>query len=265
MHPLLGFKEFEGIEAFKRPKANRLFVSDQALNDKIVPRIINAQQPQFVFAVSMANHAPFTDQRYESLDEEIIDWAKAPLLTTTEQQILKTYSIGVRESREALKELIDSFSEQNSPPVIIVFYGDHLPILGELYRKFGFSPDASTYDLYRELFSTPYLVWSNQPLTMSLPASLPVSLLGQSTLELAGLGVSGIHQMLKELQNTPHLSRPSRYQLANKEPSVPLSDLQIRYFKTYRHANFDALFNQTALSLFGLTQPLMPHYSTELH
>lgn len=256
VYPLLGFQEFEGIESFNEVPTNKLYVSDQALNSKIIPRIKLAQQPQFIFAVSMANHAPFADQRYDSLEDEVINWEHTPHLTTAEHQILKTYSIGVRESRRALAELIDTFNEPNSPPVIIVFYGDHLPILGELYNKFGFSP-TSIYDLFQELFSTPYLVWSNQPLTQPLPSSLPVSLLGQNTLELAGLGKSGIHQMLTELQNSHRLRRPSLSQITNNEPQPILSDQQNLYFKTYVHANFDALFNQKAMNLFGITPPLV--------
>ncbi|WP_049631258.1 LTA synthase family protein [Cellvibrio sp. pealriver] len=256
-YPSLGFQEFLDISAFDDAEKNQLYVTDRAINNVVYDRIEQAQQPQFIFAVTMANHAPFTDQRYSSLRDVAIDWEQLPMLTEEEQQAIKTYSIGVRESRLALEELIHTYSEENAPPVIIVFYGDHLPILGEnysIYHKAGFKTETM-HDQFQEFFSTPYLVWSNQPLSTPLASSMTVSLLGQEVITLAGLNPSGLQQVVSQLQDSRFLRRPTRAQVLSNEQQVPLTEQQKIARQLYKHANFDALFDQSTPAFFGLMPP----------
>lgn len=258
VYPLLGIEEFLDIGTFDNLPRNQLYVTDHAINQLITARIDQATKPQFIFAVTMANHAPFTDQRYNTLDNEPIDWEQLPVLSAEEQQAIKTYSIGVRESRLALEELIGTYNKKDAPPVIIVFYGDHLPILGEdfsIYHKTHFKTE-SIRARYKEFYSTPYLVWSNQNLSRPLATSMTVSLLGQEVMNLAGLGNSGLQQLITQLQDSSLLRRPTRTQVLNNEPRAPLSEQQKVLAQLYKHASFDALFHQTALSFFGLEQPL---------
>ncbi|WP_331344155.1 LTA synthase family protein [Cellvibrio sp. UBA7661] len=256
-YPSLGFQEFLDISAFDDAEKNQLYVMDRAINQLIYNRIEQAQQAQFIFAVTMANHAPFTDQRYSSLRDVAIDWEQLPMLTEEEQQAIKTYSIGVRESRLALEELIRRYSEDNAPPVIIVFYGDHLPILGEnysIYHKAGFKTETM-HDQFQEFFSTPYIVWSNQPLSTPLASSMTVSLLGQEVITLAGLNQSGLQQVVNQLQDSRFLRRPTRAQVLTKEQQMPLTEQQKIARQLYKHANFDALFDQSTPAFFGLMPP----------
>ncbi len=258
VYPLLGIEEFLDIDAFNGLASNQFYVADHSINKLIKNRIDAATQPQFIFAVTMANHAPFTDERYAPLEDEPIDWEQLPALNASEQRAIQTYSIGVRESRLALEELIKNYNQKDAPPVIIVFYGDHLPILGEnysIYDKTEFKTE-SVYQLHQGFYSTPYLVWSNQPLARPLAKSMTVSLLGQEVLELAGLGSSGLHQLVTQLQDTSLLRRPTRMQVMNNERRAPLNESQKALGTLYRHAIFDALFHQTALTFFGLQQPL---------
>lgn len=258
VYPLLGIDKFLDIDAFKDLPSNQLYITDHAINKLITGRIDDAKQPQFIFAVTMANHAPFADQRYAQLKSDLIDWKLLPTLSPDEQQAIKTYSIGVRESRLALEELIETYTKKDAPPVIIAFYGDHLPILGEsfsIYHKTHFKTE-SIHQEFKEFYSTPYLVWSNQNLTRPLAKSMTVSLLGQEVVNLAGLGNSGLQQLITQLQDSSLLRKPTRTQVLNNEQRAPLSNQQKALAKLYKHASFDALFHQTALSFFGLKQPL---------
>lgn len=258
VYPLLGIEEFLDISTFDNLPRNQLYVADHAINQLITARIDQATKPQFIFAVTMANHAPFADQRYNTLDNEPIDWGQLSVLSAEEQQAIKTYSIGVRESRFALESLIETYNKKDAPPVIIVFYGDHLPILGEnysIYHKTHFKTE-SMHDQFQEFFSTPYLVWSNQALSHPLTTSMPVSLLGQEVMDLAGLGNSGLQQLIKQLQDSPLLRKSTRAQILNNERRAPLTEQQKALATLYKHATFDALFHQNALIFFGLQQQL---------
>ena len=257
VYPLLGFQEFMDLDSFSEEEKELFYVGDHAITQKIKKRIEQAHQPQFIFAVTMANHAPFVDQRYSALPDEPINWERLPALTPEEQQAIKTYSIGVRESRAALKELLDTYSEKDAPPVIIVFYGDHLPILGEnysIYHKSGFKLE-DMIEPFRELYSTPYLVWSNKAISHSLNENMPVSLLGQELMDIAGFGKSGLQQVISQLQNTYFLSKPPRAQILRGELPTPLNKQQQMAVELYKHANFDALFHQHTPAFFGLVSP----------
>lgn len=257
VYPLLGFQEFMDIDAFDQAEKEQFYVSDQAITKMIKARIEQAHQPQFIFAVTMANHAPFVDQRYSAFPDELINWEQLPILDPEEQLAIKTYSIGVRESRAALKELVDTYSKEDAPPVIIVFYGDHLPILGEnysIYYKSGFKM-IDLVDPFKELYSTPYFVWSNQAISHTLTENMPVSLLGQEIMEMAGLGKSGLQQLISQLQNTYFLSKPPRDHMLRGQLPAELTEQQLLAIELYRHANFDALFHQHTPAFFGLVSP----------
>ncbi|WP_331350644.1 LTA synthase family protein [Cellvibrio sp. UBA7671] len=256
-YPLLGFSEFKDVDYFKEAERNKLYVTDRAINGLILQQLQQAQEPQFIFTVTMANHGPFEDDRYQGLPPISINWSAAPQLPESEHQILTTYSIGVRESRDALAELISEFQQQNSPPVTILFYGDHLPILGanfKIYHETGFKPESIGM-AFQEFYSTPYLVWSNQPFDKSWPRHMPITFFGQRLTQMAGLGESGLEKTIDKLRETNFFNKPTRADLLNGNPVRLLSDEEKQLRLLYKHAFFDAFFNQGGLGFFGITDP----------
>lgn len=256
-YPLLGFSDFKDVDYFKEAERNKLYVTDKAINKLILKQLQQAQEPQFIFTVTMANHGPFEDDRYQGLPPIPINWSAVPQLPGSEHQTLTTYAIGVRESRDALTELISEFQHENSPPVIILFYGDHLPILGanfKIYHDTGFKPE-SVGMAFQEFYSTPYLVWSNQQFDTNWPAHMPITFFGQRLTQMAGLGESGLEKTIDKLRDTNFFNKPTRADLLNNNPPRLLSDEQKQLRLLYKHAFFDAFFNQGALDFFGLTVP----------
>lgn len=256
VYPRLGFQYFYDIEYFADADKNGLYVSDDAINQAIVKNITEASEPVFLFSVSMANHAPFNDDRYEKLSPVKINWEAVPNLSPDEYKTLATFSIGVRESRRALQELIANYSSPKSPPVIILFYGDHLPILGgdfRIYEETGYKPLGESIH-YREMFSTPYLIWSNQELhTTNWPHFISAPLLGQQLASAAGLGKPILESLLNELQTAPGFRHPpySILQQGNQLPDP--SARQEKLLQLYRHLFFDTILaDQQYLHYFGV-------------
>ena len=257
-YPRLGFDDFKDVRHFNNAERNQFYVTDKAMNQLLVDEIHAATTPQFIFSVTMANHGPFDDTRFQGLAPVPINWQAVPDLSESQHQALNTYAIGVREARIALTDLIHEFQPENSPPIIIVFYGDHLPILGanfKIYHETGFKPEANNTP-FQELYSTPYLVWSNRPLAATWPQHMPIPLFGQHLTQAAGLGESGLEQTLQILSKTAFLNQPTRADLlASKvQPTLSASEKELRTL--YNHAFFDAFFNQGALDYFGLKTPL---------
>lgn len=257
-YPRLGFAEFKDGRYFSQAERNQFYVTDKAMNDLLVEEIQNAIRPQFIFSVTMANHGPFDDTRFQGYAPVLINWQAVPNLSDSQHQALNTYAIGVREARAALADLIGRFQQKDSPPIIIVFYGDHLPILGanfRIYHETGFKPETNNTP-FQELYSTPYLVWSNRSLATTWPKHMPISLFGQYLAQAAGLGESGLEQTLQILGKTRFFNKPLREDLLNNKAQHFLSDHEKEVRTLYKHAFFDAFFNQSALDYFGLSRPL---------
>ena len=149
--------------------------------------------PVFLWAVTMENHTPYTADKFSSYDfpfeSDLGDEAVGVLNAVTQ---------GVADCSEALGKLVDHLAAQDEP-VIVVFFGDHRPGTplesgATVYSELGMCPeDVADWELedYAELYSTDYVIWSNDP--SLLPAepgsrmSTSSTLLGVEALQLAGI------------------------------------------------------------------------------
>lgn len=260
VYPLLGFNEFKDIEAFAGAQRNEYYVNDSEINRLMIQTLKTAKQPQFIFSVTMANHSPFADQRYGNLSADTIDWTVLPELTDDERLAISTYSIGVREARSALSQLISEYQQENAPPVIIVFYGDHLPILGQdysIYHKAGFKTETMSSQ-FSELYATPYLVWSNKAADVELEKFMPVALLGQRVTQLAGLPETAQAKTMAKIQHSWMFIKPTRAQVLANQPVPALPEHLRPYARLYRHSFFDGFFTQQTPEFFGIRLPMTP-------
>lgn len=123
--------------------------------------------PQFLYGISMENHAPYDSEKYTN--EELTVSFQSQLKGQS-QEMLQAVCQGTHDASEALGQLADYFRNQEEPTVI-VFFGDHRPGVGltdggTVYSKLGMcSADYSRWSAQemKELYSTDYLIWSNDP------------------------------------------------------------------------------------------------------
>ena len=113
--------------------------------------------------------------------------------------MLEVYTEGVRDADAMLGRLTAYFSEREEP-VVLVFYGDHLPYLGDNqlgYQALGLTQEAD-WDALRS-YETPYVIWANDAAAetldwdaaaeaLDLPETISASFLGAAVLELTGRG-----------------------------------------------------------------------------
>jgi len=151
--PKLGFETFIDLNGFKtisrRPVTNNAtrpaehplsptgYVRDTTLGQAILQHVatLGTQQAAFVHAISMQGHGPYAQGR----------------LRRDPDAMLAGYLAGLRDTDRMLTELVDALAQMPRPTVLCVF-GDHLPIMPELYRVWGTPPSH-----------TDYAVWHNQP------------------------------------------------------------------------------------------------------
>ena len=169
IYPLLGFEQFIAAEDMPYALYKGPFISDEYFTDRIIEQILiaeDADQPLFLFGISMQNHWGFDAMKYDTLDLDVM--TDSPYLDSDELQIINSYLQGIFDADKQLGRLAD-FVESRNTPTIIVFFGDHLPILGlhedRIFERLGWltSQDDHLWELEDriKIFTTPYLVWSN--------------------------------------------------------------------------------------------------------
>lgn len=192
VYPLLGFDKFLSLDDFSGAEIKGEYIVDTEVSHKIIEQAENSEGPFFIFAVTMQNHGPYPEDRYDNTTIKI-----SGEISDQGIKILETYTEGLTDSDLSFKILIDYFSESDKP-TLIVFLGDHLPYLGKdylVYKETGFvGKEDNKWSLEDELKmkAVPMAVWSNYPADYSGSDTVSPSFLGAYLLEMAGVQKNNI-------------------------------------------------------------------------
>ncbi len=200
------------------------YFSDDLLSDLLIAQFEAraGEGPVFLYGSSMGNHTPYPLDKFRP--EEMTVTCQSGLTGEAAEHFL-VCTQGLHNASEALVKLTDYFRDREEP-VVIVFYGDHLAGLGlstggTAYSALGLAPwsmDGWALEDYAHLYTTDYLIWSNDP--SYLPGD-PGSrydtgchYLGSQLLELAGSDLPLYWRLIYKLSQTRvvdsanyHLSR----------------------------------------------------------
>ncbi|HEX2924684.1 MAG TPA: LTA synthase family protein, partial [Ruminiclostridium sp.] len=179
----LGIKDQTFIDQFKKPQDLKgSLVSDKAAGEKIISQYeknTSGKNPVFNYNVTIQNHMPYTKNKYGGLKVKQVVTAKK--LSQESQTLLSNYFEGVRDEDRLLKTLTDYFKARPEP-VILVFFGDHKPSLGDsylAYREAGIDLNENgTIEQALQSREVPFLVWANNSAAGTLDFSNNVKSLG---------------------------------------------------------------------------------------
>ncbi|MBS0432868.1 MAG: LTA synthase family protein [Proteobacteria bacterium] len=134
----LGFDRFISINDFPRnPPLDGRYVSDRALTDEILSQLKDSGPPQLLFAISMEAHGPY-DGNPGHIDVAERDAIPVPAgVTGVARTMLQNYLYHLRHADAQLGRLADALSHR-ARPTLLLFYGDHLPALGQAFEINGF-------------------------------------------------------------------------------------------------------------------------------
>ncbi|WP_176461838.1 sulfatase-like hydrolase/transferase [Anaeromicrobium sediminis] len=194
----MGFDEYRSEEYLIDPIKKGFFISDEYLTDTIIKELEVSENPLFVFAVTMQNHGPFNDNRYKDHNKDIKVSAN---VSAESLQILQTYAQGAYDADKALGKLTD-YCSKLSKPTIVLFFGDHLPFLGQNYKVYNEAAYLSKDNLNHEndikLSSVPFILWSNYKTTSQDLGLLNTSFMGSYLLDYAELDMPNYFKFLQE-------------------------------------------------------------------
>ncbi len=204
VYPRLGFDEFISAEEWtiENITVREWYIDDEATTRQIIDtaeRLGREQRPYFINVNTMENHWPYPPERYAGLDYPIQDGIETDVLDERLLKMLRTFTIGMKRSDEALGTLISYFQKVDAP-TMIVFYGDHLPGLGmggnydEIFRQCGFFPEhvedtAARKKFLLRKYSTKAYFWNNFGYRLELPEN-PVSMNYFPAVLLPNLGIT---------------------------------------------------------------------------
>ena len=266
----LGFEGFKSKDGFINPEYNGLYISDNEIADSIIHEIDQSEDPVFIYAVTMQNHAPYTDKnRYPSGNTFKVEGD----LTEEARDMLETYAQGAHYADQALKRLVEHFAQADEP-TYIVFYGDHLPTLGleyDLYRQAGFVQSGKPADWslteYKNLRSIPFVTWSNFAAAEEQQVNtISASFMGAYVLDTLGMKPEGQFALGSKL----YRSVPGLIRNLAVDPSGALSHTvpagSEELVEQYRMLQYDILFGDNYLSRYVdapfLTKEPMANYNT---
>ena len=154
------------------------------------------------YTTTIQNHMSYTADKYGA-DYEYPDVPLTVSVSPEVETLLKVYVEGARDADAMLGRLVDYFSATDEP-VVLAFWGDHLPYLGD--NQLGYEELGSEVALSEEersdplcSYETPYVIWANDAAAeildwdaaveaLDLPENhkLSASFLGAALVELTG-------------------------------------------------------------------------------
>ena len=111
----------------------------------------------FNFTVTYQNHGPYSTAPAPATYIENYEYSNEAY------NMFNTYLTGIKDSNEALYDLVEYLDNYNEP-TILIFFGDHNPYLGEenyVYSELGINMDLSTIDGFENYYSIPYVIHAN--------------------------------------------------------------------------------------------------------
>ena len=201
----LGAKETVFADEMEDLRYKGRWVTDEYLADFIEEKFeeaVSGGQMLCNYTTTIQNHMSYTADKYGA--DYDFPPVSAPGLSEEVETMLAVYAEGARDADAMLGRLVEYFSDSEEP-VVLAFWGDHLPYLGDNqlgYRQLGL--DVFPGPEGREnlaAYETPYVVWANgaaaevldweravEALDLPEDGRLSACFLGAALLELTGRG-----------------------------------------------------------------------------
>ena len=199
--------------------------------------IQTSDNPLFEFCVTIENHGPY-DEKYNEVNK-MFDCDIE--LTQSQETLLNSYFMGIKDNDYEIGRLADYLSEIDEP-VILVFFGDHLPGFSNGMEFFdlldyNISPNGSI-EQQLNVYGTPFLIWENDAAAeltdfnqkvknAQLPENNKISAnyLGTLTLELAGIdNISPFYDYENELRRKLPIIRDESVMFTDGQYSNEIDD-----------------------------------------
>ncbi|MBN8728349.1 MAG: LTA synthase family protein [Xanthomonadales bacterium] len=179
----MGFDRFFSGESvvFEGAERRGYYVADHELTRSILNELPDSGPPRFIFAISMQAHGPYANIPLDESRAAARDAIKVPDgVSPKGARVLRNFLVQLADADRELGHLADSLAVRERP-TLLIFYGDHLPGLGEGYAL-GFKDGRPANQQ-----GVPYLLINSQDPRTAEPVDLPSWMLASRITTAAGV------------------------------------------------------------------------------
>jgi phosphoglycerol transferase MdoB-like AlkP superfamily enzyme len=231
VYEYLGFSKFISIEFF-----NPVYAGPYIADDEVANHIINESKkssgPDMIFANTMENHFHYWPGKFNENTIQVEG------VSGNAKGFLETLAQGINSADRMLLKLVDHFS-QSGEPTVLVFFGDHLPALGDEYSGYidsKYISGPNDPDFLTKMYRTPFLVWNNYLPENKEELYMSPSFLGPYILDQAKLKGTYYTEYLKQLYAKYPVIPPKDYYA---KMNINEADL-----KDYEKLQYDIIFGE---------------------
>lgn len=164
VYPKLGFQDNFFLENIDQPEMKGGYVSERQFSEIFRSRFLqaleNSDEPIFSYGLDIQNHGPYFYDKYG----KNLPYQCKVTLSEEAANNFGSYFLGVKDMDIMLGEVYDMIMSLEEP-TIMVFYGDHLPGLGNepsAFDEIGIKLSHDDLEKEIEFYSTPYVILANE-------------------------------------------------------------------------------------------------------
>lgn len=164
VYPKLGFQDNFFLENIDQPEMKGGYVSERQFSEIFRSRFLqaleNSDEPIFSYGLDIQNHGPYYYDKYG----KNLPYQCKVTLSEEAANNFGSYFLGVKDMDIMLGEVYDMIMSLEEP-TIMVFYGDHLPGLGNepsAFDEIGIKLSHDDLEKEIEFYSTPYVILANE-------------------------------------------------------------------------------------------------------
>ena len=250
VYPDLGFDEMMFMDTgdFDETDLMRNYITDKQLYDKIIDRFEQKGEDEdlFIMSITMQNHGGYKDT-YENFTNDV-------MYRNGEYADADQYLSLIHQTDIATEELIHYF-ENVDEPVVIAFFGDHLPSLSASFYKSlnGKGVSGLTLSQLENLFSVPFFIWTNYETEEGTIPRTSLNYLSTLVLERAGIELSPYQEFLSDLMDVvPAINSRGYYSAAKRKYyHVDAAEgVDAEWIKKYEMLQYNGMFDGKNRSSF---------------
>lgn len=276
VYEAFGFEEFLSEERLSGQALEKRgpLASDKALTEEIIRQVEQRgkqKTPVFLFAVTLQNHGPYESLRYEKVSIQVSagEKEKSPSYSGLDEETwaaISSYAEGTADGDQGLARLI-KWAKGRKRETVLVFFGDHLPPLGDVYVDTGFMPGrvaarSGPPEVMKAQHETPLVVWSNRGGAKKNIGTISPALLPFHVLQTARISHPYYTGFLGEVQRHYRVVdrnlriKPDGTSISGALSGAPAGDGLEHpegdiLLREYRNIQYDMMFgNRHALPLF---------------
>lgn len=236
------------------------YISDQFTTKQILGNYLehyekSPETPYFSFTVTIQNHGPYAT---EDTGRDGI-YTRPDNLSDENYHIINNYLNGVRDTDKLLGDIVD-FAAERQEPVVVLFFGDHLPYLDEkieCFEALGYNISHKSEQGIENKYCVEYVMWSNSAAKQVIKESrgsvkrgegpeISSGFLGAELLDYMGAEKSAYFEFVNKVQDKINVissnyykSGKTRMTSVEGENAKLLEEYKILQYYNFRRYNKD--------------------------